>query len=98
MVLQALDDITFSNPVNLTTAAAGLTAQAGRSILVNSTITTTNGAISLRAVDPASGAADTAGELSIGAALNSGTAPAPSGLPAPPASSWEPASPQASLH
>ena len=75
VILQALDDITFSNPVSLTTAAAGLTAQAGRSILVNSTITTTNGAISLRAVDPASGAADTAGVLTIGAALNSGTAP-----------------------
>ena len=55
--------------------AAGLTAQAGRSILVNSTITTANGAISLRAVDPASGAADAAGLLSIAAALNSGTAP-----------------------
>ena len=75
VILQALDDITFSNPVTLTTAAAGLTAQAGRSILVNSTITTANGAISLRAVDPASGAADTAGVLSIGAALNSGSAP-----------------------
>ena len=75
VVLQALDDITFTDPVNLTTAAAGLTAQAGRSILVNSTITTNNGAIVLRAVDPASGAADTAGQLTIGAALNSGTAP-----------------------
>jgi hypothetical protein len=75
VVLQAVDDITFSNAVSLSTSGAGLTAQAGRSILVNSPITTTNGTISLRAVDPASGAADTAGLLNIAAALNSGTAP-----------------------
>jgi len=75
VTLQALVDITFTDPVALTAAGAGLTAQAGRSIKVNAGITTNNGAISLRAVDPTSGAADVTGVLNIAAALNSGTAP-----------------------
>lgn len=49
IILQANNDITFTNAVNLTTAGKSLTAQAGRSININANITTNNGAINLTA-------------------------------------------------
>ena len=53
VVLQANNDITIASAVNLSTAGASLTAQAGRSILINSSITTHGGAITLVANDTA---------------------------------------------
>jgi filamentous hemagglutinin family protein len=50
--LQATNDVTVNNAINLTTAGAGLFARAGNSINVNASITTTNGSISLSARDP----------------------------------------------
>ena len=49
VVLQANNDITFTSAVNIANAGTALTAQAGRSILVNNNITTNNGAVSLTA-------------------------------------------------
>lgn len=47
ILLQANNDITFTDAVNLTTLNASLTATAGRNINVNNNITTNNGAITL---------------------------------------------------
>ncbi|MBI2297123.1 MAG: hypothetical protein HYU76_14055 [Betaproteobacteria bacterium] len=52
VVLQATDDVTISDPVNLATAAAGFVAQAGKDINVNASITTNGGRIHLEADSP----------------------------------------------
>jgi filamentous hemagglutinin family protein len=49
VLLQANNDITFTSAVNITNPGTTLTAQAGRSILVNADITTTNADIMLTA-------------------------------------------------
>ena len=48
VILAATNNITFSDPLALTTAGAGITATAGNAIAVNAGITTLNGAISLQ--------------------------------------------------
>ena len=49
VVLQANNDITFTDAVSIAGAGIGLTAQAGRSILISAGITTNNAPISLTA-------------------------------------------------
>ena len=49
VVLQANNDITFSNAVSIAGAGIGLTAQAGRSIIINANVATNNAPISLTA-------------------------------------------------
>ncbi len=49
VVLQANNDITFTNAVSIAGAGIGLTAQAGRSIIINANVATNNGPISLTA-------------------------------------------------
>lgn len=75
VTLQATNNITVSNAVNLTTAGAAFTAQAGNNIQVSAPITTNNGNITLRARDTASGAASTNGNVTISASspINAGT-------------------------
>jgi filamentous hemagglutinin family protein len=51
VVLQANHNITFTNAVSIVGAGISLTAQAGRSIIVNASITTNNAPISLTAND-----------------------------------------------
>jgi filamentous hemagglutinin family protein len=51
VVLQANNDITFTSAVNIANAGTKLTARAGRSIIVNNNIQTTNGDIALIAND-----------------------------------------------
>ena len=68
--LQATNDITVTNAINLTTPGAGLIAKAGNNITVNAGITTTNGVITLSARDP--GTTPTAnGAVIINAPLSS---------------------------
>lgn len=74
VVLQAQNTITFSNAVTLTFAGAGLTAQAGGSIIVNAGITTNNGQITLSANDPGGTRSATASVTGAGA-LNAGSGP-----------------------
>lgn len=68
VVLQATEDITIDDAVNLTTNGAGLTAQAGRNITVNAGITTRGGDITLSANDP--GTTQANGSITVNAALN----------------------------
>ncbi len=72
VVLQATNDITVSNAVNLTTAGAGFFAQAGNNITVNATITTNGGDIHLEADSPHSpaGGGDGSGQVQIVAAVS----------------------------
>ena len=49
VVLQANNDITFTNAVAIAGAGIGLTAQAGRSIIINANVATNNAPISLTA-------------------------------------------------
>ncbi|MBL9001104.1 MAG: filamentous hemagglutinin N-terminal domain-containing protein [Phycisphaerae bacterium] len=71
VTLQANNDITVNQAINLTTGGATLTMQAGRSILLNQSITTNNGAITLIANDVTDGSANTvqAANRSNGTAL-----------------------------
>ena len=68
VVLQATEDITIDDAVNLTTNGAGLTAQAGRNITVNAGITTRGGDITLSANDP--GTTQANGSIAVNAALD----------------------------
>jgi len=72
VVLQATNDITVSDPVNLTTADAGFVAQAGNDINVNATITTNGGDIHLEADSPhaPAGGGDGSGQVRIDAAIS----------------------------
>ena len=71
VVLQATNDITISNAVNLTTVGAGFVAQAGHDININAPLTTTGGNIVLEADSPHSGASfDGSGMVNINAAVN----------------------------
>lgn len=77
VLLQAIEDITFNDPVTLTTPGAGLTAQAGGIITVASTssITTNNGAIDLYANHPGAGGTGSNGSaVYVQGPLNSGGA------------------------
>ena len=59
VILQAMADITLSNDITMAgTAGAGLTIQAGRSVIVNASVYTSgnNGAVSITANDHTSGA------------------------------------------
>ena len=74
VVLQATQDITVNDTVNLTTVNAGFVAQAGRHIDINAPITTNGGHIHIEADSPHSGAnLDGIGIVTIGngAAVNS---------------------------
>ncbi len=71
--LQATNDITVNNAINLTTLGAGLDAKAGNNIDVNASITTNNGAITLNARN-AGGTQTASGTVTLSAALNSGGA------------------------
>ena len=51
IVLQANDDVKFTDALNMTHGGRTLTVQAGRSILINNDITTNNAAISMTAND-----------------------------------------------
>jgi filamentous hemagglutinin family protein len=82
VLLQARRDITFSDPVALDTPAAGLTAQAGRSILVNADITTNGGPINMTADGDirvagegtvALSTGEGAGDVTLGGALELGS-------------------------
>jgi filamentous hemagglutinin family protein len=73
VVLQATNNITFTNAVTIAAANIGLSAQAGNSIFVNAAINTNNGAISLSANDPG-GTAVASGSITGNGALNAGTA------------------------
>lgn len=55
VMLQALEDIGFDDPVNLTTSGATLTALAGGIITVSASITTNGGAVTLYADAPGAG-------------------------------------------
>jgi filamentous hemagglutinin family protein len=61
VMLQATNDITFNDPVNLTTAGASLTALAGGIISVGASITTNAGPITLYANAPGSGGPGSSG-------------------------------------
>jgi filamentous hemagglutinin family protein len=63
ILLQATNDITISNDINLTTLGATFTATANNDIIVNAGVTTNNAAITLTADDDGSGV----GELTIAA-------------------------------
>ncbi len=49
ITLQANNDITITDAINLSTVSAGLTMQAGRSILINADISTNDGAVNILA-------------------------------------------------
>lgn len=69
VVLQATNDITFSEAINITTQSIGLTAQAGGNITVGTSITTNGGAVSLNAND-AGGTQTGAGYIDLNAAID----------------------------
>ena len=81
VILQASDDVTFTDNVTIAAAGVGLTAQAGRSILVNANISTNNGDVGLKAnetvangvisADRSAGAATLA--MAPGTTINAGT-------------------------
>ena len=58
VALQANNDITISEAINLTTNAASLTLQAGRDVVINASITTNDADINITANDAAAGAAN----------------------------------------
>jgi filamentous hemagglutinin family protein len=76
VTLQASTDVTFQNPVSMVNAGVKLTAQAGRSILINADIRTNNADLRLIANDPAADPmfrdAGT-GSITIGASINVGS-------------------------
>lgn len=75
VALQAVEDITFTDPVNLTTLGAALTAEAGGVISVGATITTNQGPITLYANAPGAGGTGSNGSaVYVNAALSSGGA------------------------
>ena len=57
VTLQASNDITVSNNVTLGTSGAGLTLRAGRDVNIKANITTTNGAVTIKANDQGATAA-----------------------------------------
>lgn len=67
VILQATNDITFVDAVNMTTASVGLSATAQNAIRVNSNVSTNNGAINLVA-NGAGIVVNTGGALSSGGA------------------------------
>lgn len=78
ITLQANTDVTFTNALAIATSARTLTVQAGRSVLINAAVSTTNGAISITANDNSAVSADRAagaGNITMsGSTLSSGTA------------------------
>jgi filamentous hemagglutinin family protein len=70
VVLQATNDITFSDPVSVAAAGIGLTARAGNNIHVNAAIATNGGAITLSAND-AGGPATGTGMLALNDVVSS---------------------------
>ncbi|MDX2253942.1 MAG: filamentous hemagglutinin N-terminal domain-containing protein, partial [Pseudanabaenaceae cyanobacterium bins.39] len=66
VILQATNDITFNAPISIASAGVGITAQAGNSIFVNSSITTNRGNVSLTANDNTASTATGLGNISIG--------------------------------
>lgn len=80
VILQASNNLTFTDAVNITTAGVGLSATAGNNIYVNNSITTNNGAITLVATGGAitqSGGLITGGSLNATASSGIGSAGAP---------------------
>ena len=76
VVLQATQDITVEDEVNLTTAGAGFVAQAGRHININAPLTTNGGKIHLEADSPHStSGTDRVGQVNIQAAVTSNGGP-----------------------
>ncbi len=79
VVLQANNDITIANAIAMVTPGVGITMQAGRDILVNASVSTNNGFISMTANDSAAIAANrtagTTGDIvfAAGANLSAGT-------------------------
>ncbi|MBI5658621.1 MAG: filamentous hemagglutinin N-terminal domain-containing protein [Nitrosomonadales bacterium] len=71
VTLQAAIDLTITDAVNLTTAGAGFIGQAGNDIVLNNSITTNGGVITLTANDATSGVATGAGSITGGGALTS---------------------------
>jgi filamentous hemagglutinin family protein len=71
VTLQATNDITIANAINISTVGISFTAQANNDILVNAPITTNNAAILLQANQSNNGAASGTGRVVINAALNS---------------------------
>ncbi|MDX2257071.1 MAG: CHAT domain-containing protein [Pseudanabaenaceae cyanobacterium bins.39] len=69
VILQATNNIFFSNTINIANSGISLTAQAGNTIFVGSSITTNGGTVRLVANDPASGAATNLGNISINAPI-----------------------------
>lgn len=59
VTLQAINDITFADEINITAVGIGLTAQAGNNINVNQSITTNGGSVTLSAADTGAGAGRT---------------------------------------
>lgn len=78
VILQAHNDIAINSAVSLTTAGAAFTAQAGDDILVNASVTTNGGAITLVANDSGGSEANNgaAGVITMagGTTLNAGNA------------------------
>ncbi|MCK5269660.1 MAG: filamentous hemagglutinin N-terminal domain-containing protein, partial [Sedimentisphaerales bacterium] len=70
VILQATNDITFNEPVNMPNANAGITAQAGNDIIVNQSITTAGGSIVFSANDNGGGTATGTGSIDINAAID----------------------------
>ena len=68
VILQALSNINFNAPINMTTLSAGLTVQAGQIINLDNSITTNGGIVDLTAGDP--GGASPFGILRVNAAIN----------------------------
>ncbi|MCK4628018.1 MAG: hypothetical protein KAT56_03385, partial [Sedimentisphaerales bacterium] len=70
VVLQAENDITFSEPVNMLNINSGISAQAGNDITVNQSITTLGGDILFSANDAGATAPTGTGSVNINAAIN----------------------------
>lgn len=63
VILQATHDINFNAAVSMSVLGVSMTAQAGNNIVLNNSITSYGGAISLTANDPTSGAATGTGSI-----------------------------------
>jgi len=80
VVLQANSDITVTDPIAMTNAGVGVTMEAGRSILVNASVATNDGPITLISNAPGAVIGDRAagaGSITMGAGttLNAGNQP-----------------------
>ncbi|PZU96351.1 MAG: hypothetical protein DCE90_09860 [Pseudanabaena sp.] len=69
VVLQATDTITFGNDINIANSGISLTAQAGNSIFVGSSITTNGGDVRLIGNDPTSGSSTGLGNIIVNAPI-----------------------------